>query len=85
MNYLLRPFSDTKLTQTLDYSPGTQPAAFFAAHGITVKAVLTDNGSCYRSRTFAAALGPHLKHRRTRPYRPHLCHDASLRCPHFKH
>ncbi|BCW84116.1 IS481 family transposase [Arthrobacter sp. NicSoilE8] len=45
-------------------------AAFFAAHGITVKAVLTDNGSCYRSRTFAAALGPHLKHRRTRPYRP---------------
>lgn len=45
-------------------------AAFFAAHGITVKAVLTDNGSCYRSRAFAAALGPHLKHRRTRPYRP---------------
>ena len=44
--------------------------AFFAAHGITVKAVLTDNGSCYRSRAFAAALGPHIKHRRTRPYRP---------------
>jgi transposase InsO family protein len=32
-------------------------AAFFTAHGITVKAaVLTDNGSCYRSRAFAAAL-----------------------------
>jgi transposase InsO family protein len=45
-------------------------AAFFAARGITVKAVLTDNGSCYRSRAFAAALGPQLKHRRTRPYRP---------------
>lgn len=45
-------------------------AAFFAAHGITVEAVLTDNGSCYRSRAFAAALGPRLKHRRTRPYRP---------------
>jgi transposase InsO family protein len=45
-------------------------AAFFAAHGITVKAVLTDNGACYRSRAFAAALGPHIKHRRTRPYRP---------------
>jgi transposase InsO family protein len=44
--------------------------SFFAAHGITVKAVLTDNGSCYRSRAFAAALGPHVKHRRTRPYRP---------------
>lgn len=44
--------------------------AFFAAHGIRVKAVLTDNGSCYRSRAFAAALGPDVKHRRTRPYRP---------------
>jgi transposase InsO family protein len=45
-------------------------AAFFAAHGITVQRVLTDNGSCYRSRAFAAALGPQVKHRRTRPYRP---------------
>lgn len=45
-------------------------AAFFSAHGITVKAVLTDNGPCYRSRAFAAALGLHIKHRRTRPYRP---------------
>jgi transposase InsO family protein len=43
---------------------------FFAAHGITVTAVMTDNGSCYRSRAFAAALGPEIKHRRTRPYRP---------------
>jgi hypothetical protein len=25
VNFLLCPFSDTKLTQTLDYSPGTQP------------------------------------------------------------
>jgi transposase InsO family protein len=38
--------------------------------GITVRAVMTDNGSCYRSRDFARALGPNLKHRRTRPYRP---------------
>ena len=30
---------------------------------------MTDNGSCYRSRTFAAALGP-IKHIWTRPYRP---------------
>lgn len=45
-------------------------AAFFAAHGITTKAVLTDNGACYRSKAFAAALGPQIKHRRTRPYRP---------------
>lgn len=43
--------------------------AFFAQAGITVEAVMTDNGSCYRSRDFAAALGP-IKHRRTRPYRP---------------
>jgi transposase InsO family protein len=43
--------------------------AFFAAHGITVERVLTDNGACYRSRDFAAALGP-ITHSRTQPYRP---------------
>jgi transposase InsO family protein len=43
---------------------------FFAAHGITVKAVLTDNGNCYRSRLWAKTLGKRIKHRRTRPYRP---------------
>jgi len=43
--------------------------AWFAGHGITVEEVLTDNGSCYRSRLFAEALGPIL-HRRTQPYRP---------------
>jgi hypothetical protein len=32
--------------------------AFFASAGITVREVLTDNGSCYRSRAFATALGP---------------------------
>lgn len=31
--------------------------------------MLTDNGSCYRSHCFAAALGPN-KHRYARPYRP---------------
>jgi transposase InsO family protein len=44
--------------------------AFFAAHGITVKAVLTDNGACYRSHLWAKTLGQAIKHRRTRPYRP---------------
>ena len=44
--------------------------AFFAAHGITVERVLTDNGSCYRSRAFAQALGTEIKHKFTRPYRP---------------
>lgn len=43
--------------------------AFFTAAGITVQAVMTDNGSCYRSGAFAAALGG-IKHVWTRPYRP---------------
>ena len=43
--------------------------AFFAGIGVDVSAVLTDNGSCYRSGAFALALGD-AKHRRTRPYRP---------------
>lgn len=44
--------------------------AFFADLGIVVKRVLTDNGSCYRSKEFAEALGPGITHKRTRPYRP---------------
>lgn len=48
----------------------TRAIAFFANLDITVTAVMTDNGSCYRSHLFAAALGEHIKHRRTRPYRP---------------
>jgi transposase InsO family protein len=44
--------------------------AAFNAAGITVRRVLTDNGSCYRSQAFAVALGPEIKHKRTRPYRP---------------
>jgi transposase InsO family protein len=43
---------------------------FFAAHGIDrVHRVLTDNGSCYRSNVFNAALGRTV-HKYTRPYRP---------------
>ena len=44
--------------------------AYFESHGITVRRVLTDNGSCYRSHAFKDALGPDIKHKRTRPYRP---------------
>ena len=44
-------------------------AEFFTQAGIHVEAVMTDNGSCYRSRDFAAALGP-IRHLWTRPYRP---------------
>ena len=47
----------------------SRASSFFAHYGITIGSVLTDNGSCYRSDAFAAALGP-TKHRRTRPRRP---------------
>jgi len=43
---------------------------WFQAQGITIQRVLTDNGNCYRSKAFAQALGPDIKHKRTRPYRP---------------
>jgi transposase InsO family protein len=44
---------------------------WFAAHGITVERILTDNGNGYRSKPWTrrcAELG--IVHRRTRPYRP---------------
>jgi transposase InsO family protein len=43
--------------------------AHFLEAGIEVEAVMTDNGACYRSRAFAAALGT-ARHVWTRPYRP---------------
>jgi len=44
---------------------------FFATHGIGVRALLTDNGSSYRSRQFARACQQlAIQHRRTRPYTP---------------
>lgn len=47
----------------------TRAEEFFASHGITVEAVLTDNGPNYRSRLLRSALGD-IEHRFTRPYRP---------------
>ena len=45
--------------------------SWFAERGVSVRAVLTDNGSCYRSADFARArLAAGVRHRRTRPYRP---------------
>lgn len=45
--------------------------AFYAAHGITVRRFLTDNGSCFRSRSLAAVCAAAaVKHSYTRPYRP---------------
>jgi transposase InsO family protein len=44
---------------------------FFAQAGITVERVLTDNGSCYRSRDWRDLLAADgITHKRTRPYRP---------------
>ena len=45
--------------------------AYYAKLGVSVQRVMTDNGSCYKSRAFARAckrLG--IKHIRTRPYTP---------------
>jgi transposase InsO family protein len=45
--------------------------AYYASLGVTVERVMTDNGSCYRSKAFASAcrtLG--VKHIRTKPYTP---------------
>ncbi len=45
--------------------------AWYASMGVTVRRVMTDNGSCYKSHAFKAAcaeLG--LRHIRTRPYTP---------------
>ncbi|WP_371517397.1 IS481 family transposase [Kitasatospora sp. NBC_01300] len=45
--------------------------AFFADHGITVERVLTDNGSCYKSKLFTRTLtAAGIAHKRIRPYRP---------------
>ena len=46
-----------------------QALAVFAADGIVVERVLTDNGLAYRSNAYRAALEDR-RHSRTRPYRP---------------
>ena len=44
---------------------------FFATHGIGVRALLTDNGSSYRSHQFRQACQTmQIRHHRTRPYTP---------------
>jgi transposase InsO family protein len=45
--------------------------AWLAKRGIRMKGVMSDNGSCYRSRRWASACRElELRHLRTRPYRP---------------
>jgi transposase InsO family protein len=48
-----------------------QAAAFYAAQGVHIERVLTDNGSAYRSRAYATTMDRlGARHKRTRPYRP---------------
>ncbi len=45
--------------------------AFFESYGIAIERVLTDNGSCYRAKTFTTELAwSSIAHTFTRPYRP---------------
>jgi transposase InsO family protein len=45
--------------------------AFYSAHGIEVRRILTDNGSCYRSRLFLDALAARaIAEHKTKPYHP---------------
>ena len=45
--------------------------SFFAQRNVPIRALLTDNGSAYRSHLFRDACAQmQLKHRRTRPYTP---------------
>ena len=64
--------------EILDDEKGPTTAGFldrtvaaFAAYGITIERLLTDNGGNYRSKVFAtAASGHNITRKRTRPYRP---------------
>lgn len=60
---------DEKVPQAVQFLRNAQ--AYYAALGITIKRLLTDNGSAFRSKDFALAckeLG--IRHKFTRPYRP---------------
>ena len=60
---------------------------FFRRHRLTVREVLTDNGSCYVSRRFRQACKHHdLRHIRTKSYRPETNGKAErfIRCGHMR-
>jgi len=60
---------DEKKTTVVEF--WRRAVAWFKQHGITIQAVMTDNGGAYRSKLFAKVLeGQKIKHKRTRPYRP---------------
>jgi transposase InsO family protein len=48
-----------------------EAVGFFARSNVRIRALLSDNGSCYRSQKFRqACLDMQIRHRRTRPYTP---------------
>lgn len=60
---------DQKAVTTIGFLENARE--FFASHGFAVRALLTDNGSSYRSHLFRRACqNLEIKHRRTRPYSP---------------
>jgi transposase InsO family protein len=64
-----RMLPDQKAETTIGFL--RDAASFFAQRNVHVRALLTDNGSAYRSHKFRAACAEmQLKHRRTKPYTP---------------
>ncbi len=64
-----RMLPDQKAETTIGFL--REATGFFAERNVQVRALLTDNGSAYRSHKFRAACTEmQLKHRRTRPYTP---------------
>jgi len=60
---------DQKAETTIDFL--NSAVEYFAMHGIGVRALLTDNGSSYRSQQFRQACQKmQIRHQRTRPYTP---------------
>ena len=61
--------ADQKKQTTVDFLDHARE--FYARHGIQIRALLTDNGSSYRSKEFRARCAElAIQHRRTRPYTP---------------
>jgi len=64
-----RLLPDQKAETTLAFL--REATSFFAQRNVPIRALLTDNGSAYRSHLFRDACAQmQLKHRRTRPYTP---------------
>jgi transposase InsO family protein len=64
-----RMLPDQKAETTIGFLH--QAVDFFAQRKVQVRALLSDNGSCYRSASFRLACQQmHMIHRRTRPYTP---------------